>query len=105
MSVADGSFEHVSERWGRDQVLGLAPDAASQKAAIGIAGPAKWAGTGCDERVVWGECQGSSVYKTSIDLDGPAFRCSCPSRKIPCKHALGLLLLWSDGPVPEGARP
>jgi hypothetical protein len=33
----------------------------------------------------------------SIDLVGPAFRCSCPSRKFPCKHGLALLLLWVDG--------
>ncbi|WP_235508670.1 SWIM zinc finger family protein [Terrabacter sp. Root85] len=33
----------------------------------------------------------------SIDLTGPAFRCSCPSRKFPCKHGLALLLLWVDG--------
>ena len=26
---------------------------------------------------------------------GPAYKCSCPSRKFPCKHALGLLLLWA----------
>lgn len=24
-----------------------------------------------------------------------AYKCSCPSRKFPCKHALGLLLLWA----------
>jgi hypothetical protein len=33
----------------------------------------------------------------SIDLIGPAFRCTCPSRKFPCKHGLALLLLWVDG--------
>src|SRR6202000_3262524 len=31
----------------------------------------------------------------------PAYRCSCPSRKFPCKHALALLLSWSRGAVPE----
>ena len=28
-----------------------------------------------------------------VDLSGPAYRCSCPSRKFPCKHVLALLLL------------
>ncbi|MFC6750247.1 SWIM zinc finger family protein [Deinococcus aquaticus] len=44
---------------------------------------------------LWGECQGSgqTPYLTGVDLSGPAFRCSCPSRKFPCKHALALLLL------------
>ncbi|GAA2106913.1 SWIM zinc finger family protein [Actinomadura alba] len=97
----------MSERWGRDQVLGLAPDAPSVKASGTLARPARWSGTGCDEDAVWGTCQGSgkSAYRASVDLSEPAFRCSCPSRKFPCKHALALLLLWSDGPVPEGAPP
>ncbi|MEU5987735.1 SWIM zinc finger family protein [Spirillospora sp. NPDC047418] len=95
------------ERWGRGQVLGLAPDASSAKAAGGVAKPAKWAGAGCDDEAVWGECQGSgkSVYRTGVDLTEPAFRCTCPSRKFPCKHALGLLLLWADSVVDGGPRP
>ncbi|HEU4994213.1 MAG TPA: SWIM zinc finger family protein [Gemmatimonadaceae bacterium] len=46
--------------------------------------------------MVWGECQGSGAkpYQTRADLRAePAFKCSCPSRKFPCKHSLGLLLL------------
>ncbi|WP_369212722.1 SWIM zinc finger family protein, partial [Streptomyces flavofungini] len=41
------------------------------------------------------------------DPAGPAYECGCPSRKFPCKHALGLLLLWAgaDGTVPDGAPP
>ncbi|MGH3389560.1 MAG: SWIM zinc finger family protein, partial [Actinomadura sp.] len=95
------------ERWGREQVLGLAPDAAAQKAAAGVAKPAKWTGTGCDGQTVWGECQGGGqrAYQVSADLSGPAFRCSCPSRKFPCKHALGLLLLWSDAAIGAADRP
>lgn len=97
----------VTERWGREQIVALAPDGASAKAAGGIAKAAKWRGTGCDGRCVWGECQGSgkSAYRTSVDLSEPAFKCSCPSRKFPCKHALGLLLLWSDGTVEDGMPP
>jgi SWIM zinc finger len=88
-------------------VLGLAPDTSSGKAAATVARPAAWGGTGCDGHAVWGECQGSgsSPYQAVVDLSGPAFRCSCPSRKVPCKHTLGLLLLWSDGVVGAGARP
>jgi hypothetical protein len=101
MSADPDSVEYVIERWGREQVLGLAPDAAAQKAAGGVARPAKWTATGCDEEAVWGHCQGSgkSAYQAAVDLSEPAFRCSCPSRRFPCKHALGLLLLWSDGAV------
>ncbi len=88
-------------------MLGLAPDAAAAKAAGGVAAAASWAGTGCDEGAVWGECRGSGAnpYRTCADLAEPAFRCTCPSRKFPCKHALALLLLWSEGAVEPGPRP
>ncbi|MET8942214.1 SWIM zinc finger family protein [Streptomyces sp. NPDC004542] len=90
-------------RWTAEQVLALAPDAASRKAGskLGAAGP--WSGTGSsDEGTVWGLCKGSGgkPYQTVVDIAdaaGPAYKCSCPSRKFPCKHALGLLLLWAGG--------
>ncbi|WP_326836629.1 SWIM zinc finger family protein [Amycolatopsis rhabdoformis] len=89
-------------RWSAEQVAGLAPDPASAKAGRGLAAPAKWSGTGASARAVWGSCQGSGAkpYRTVVELAGPAFRCTCPSRKFPCKHALGLLLLWSVEQVP-----
>ncbi|MFB7503618.1 SWIM zinc finger family protein [Streptomyces broussonetiae] len=96
-------------RWTAEQVLALAPDAASRKAGskLGTAGP--WSGTGSGEGTVWGLCKGSGSrpYQTVVDLAGPAYKCSCPSRKFPCKHALGLLLLWADGggSVPVSAEP
>jgi len=76
-------------------VLALAPDDASAKAARGLVLPAKWPLLGANEAAAWGECQGSGSkpYQTQVDLGGPAFRCSCPSRKFPCKHGLALLLL------------
>ena len=54
----------------------------------------------CSERAVWGHCQGSgkNPYQTAIDLNDIAFKCSCPSRKFPCKHGLGLLLLFAAKP-------
>ncbi|MFF4748596.1 SWIM zinc finger family protein [Streptomyces sp. NPDC002514] len=100
-------------RWTADQVLALAPDAASRKAGskLGTAGP--WTGAGSsDEGTVWGLCKGSGSkpYQTVVDVadaSGPAYKCSCPSRKFPCKHALGLLLLWAggDAAVPTGQAP
>ncbi|MDP9256432.1 MAG: SWIM zinc finger family protein [Actinomycetota bacterium] len=81
-------------------MAGLAPDAASLKAGRGLAGERHWSGLGRSERAVWGLCQGSGAkpYQSQVDLAGPAFRCSCPSRKFPCKHALALLLLTSASP-------
>lgn len=84
-----------------EAVLALAPDDASAKAARGLTSPAKWPTLGADERAVWGECQGSGSkpYQTQVDLSGPSFRCSCPSRKFPCKHGLALLLLRASDPA------
>ncbi|GAA0369488.1 SWIM zinc finger family protein [Microbispora corallina] len=97
----------VIERWSRDQVLALVPDAASQRAAAGVSAPGKWSGAGALPGVVWGECKGSGAtpYRACVDLGEPAYRCSCPSRKFPCKHALGLLLLWSADGVPQADEP
>lgn len=83
-----------------EQIIALAPDAASAKAGRSLATASKWQNVGRDERAVWGECQGSGAkpYQTVIDLSEPAFKCSCPSRKFPCKHALGLFLLIANQP-------
>ena len=83
-----------------EQIVALAPDAASAKAGRSLATASKWQNVGQDERAVWGECQGSGAkpYQTVIDLSEPAFKCSCPSRKFPCKHGLGLFLLVANQP-------
>jgi hypothetical protein len=86
-------------RWTHEQVTRLAPDASSLAAARKLAVPGPWSDTGATELLLWGKCQGSgkTPYQVSVDLTGPAFKCSCPSRKFPCKHGLALMLLWVDG--------
>jgi SWIM zinc finger len=104
MSVPSVRVSTVAERWDRDRVLTLAPDAPSMRAARSLASGRAWpsaaarSGDGAPA-VLWGECRGSAAapYRTVVDLSGPAYRCSCPSRKSPCKHALALLLLWAGG--------
>jgi hypothetical protein len=68
-----------------------------------------WSQAGSSGSLLWGRCQGSArePYQVTVDLNEPAFRCTCPSRKHPCKHGLALLLLWAegDGSVADGARP
>ena len=49
-----------------------------------------------DDSLYFGECKGSgkSNYIVSIDFEKegePVFRCTCPSRQFPCKHAIGLM--------------
>jgi SWIM zinc finger len=93
--------------WSAEQVLALAPDATGAAAGRKLGGPAPWSGTGQADGALWGSCagSGSTPYQTVVDLGGPAYKCSCPSRKFPCKHALGLLLLWSDGQVAPAPAP
>lgn len=92
-------------QWQRDQIMALAPDAASAKAAQELTTLRKWMTVGSGTNVLWGECQGSGAkpYQTAIDLSEPAFKCSCPSRKFPCKHGLALFLLYSQTPTNFGA--
>jgi hypothetical protein len=56
-----------------------------------------------------GECQdsGKTPYKSPIDLKGPAFKCTCLSRKFACKHGLDLHLLSAADPelFAPGAEP
>ncbi len=96
-------------RWTEQQVAQLAPDSASVAAARKLAKPGPWFDTGSTDALVWGKCQGSgsTPYQVSVDLTGPAFKCSCPSRKFPCKHGLALLFLWvgGDGSVADAEAP
>lgn len=82
-------------QWTVEQVLALSPDDKSTKNGKSLATASKWLTLGTDETAAWGECRGSGKkpYRTQIDLSEPAFRCSCPSRKFPCKHSLALFLL------------
>src|SRR5688572_5179212 len=93
--------------WTPEAILALAPDSSSSSAGRGLANSSKWVSLGCDERSIWGEAKGSAAkpYETSIDLREIAFKCSCPSRKFPCKHGLGLFLLYAEGACPKGEAP
>lgn len=99
-------------RWSADQVLSLAPDASAQRAARALASGTTWSEVGLSAEdgvppTVWGLCQGSGhqPYQTCVDLTEPAYRCTCPSRKLPCKHMLALMLRWSAGGVPPARAP
>jgi hypothetical protein len=84
-----------------NQILALAPDPASAKAGSQLAAAHQWSNLGRSNTALWGECQGSgkTPYKTQVDLNGPAFKCTCPSRKFPCKHGLALYLLLAGEPA------
>lgn len=64
-----------------------------------------------DGSLVFGACKGSgkTPYQCSVDFSdagNPIARCSCPSRQIPCKHAIGLLFcMEQDMPFAEHEIP
>jgi hypothetical protein len=107
MSVGSTSLIAMPARWSADSVLDLAPDESSRRSGAGLGRPAPWSGTGVAGDLLWGLCAGSgkNPYQVVVDLGPPAYKCSCPSRKFPCKHALGLLLNWANGTVPEESAP
>ncbi|MEV6343868.1 SWIM zinc finger family protein [Actinoplanes sp. NPDC051851] len=88
------------ERWSLAQAEALAPDAAALKRARDVSG--RFGSAGRHDEIIWGHCRG---YLVAVDVSAPAFKCSCPSFKIPCKHAVGLVLLWAASGLPDGPLP
>lgn len=93
--------------WTVERVMAAAPDSASAVAGRKLATPGPWSGVGRDGPVLWGQCRGSAraVYSVLVDTAAPRYQCSCPSRKFPCKHVLGLLFRWAEGRLAEGELP
>ena len=91
------------------QVLEMAPDAGSRKSGQDLAKASKWLTLGNEGELVWGEIQGSgkSPYRTTADFSAmtPAYKCSCPSRKFPCKHGLGMMLIRAQSPQAFATTP
>ena len=85
--------------WTESQILQLAPDAPTAKRGQGLASMGSWLTLSTDGNFIWGECKGSGKkpYFVQMDLKNPAFKCSCPARKFPCKHSLAIALLFVRG--------
>jgi hypothetical protein len=86
----------------RERIESLAPDQASLAAALKLAKPTTWPvlATNADASVLWGECQGSGAtpYRVVVSPEDTGYKCTCPSRKFPCKHVLAVLWLRVDKP-------
>ncbi|NJM55470.1 MAG: SWIM zinc finger family protein, partial [Verrucomicrobiae bacterium] len=81
----------------KDKVEQLAPDQASLSAAVKLLKPSNWPVTArnADGTLLWGECQGSGAtpYRVVVSPDDVGYKCTCPSRKFPCKHSLAVMLM------------
>lgn len=84
-----------------EKVEALAPDQASLAAAVKIK-PAAWSLLALNDagNFAWGECQGSGAtpYRVCVETTTLGAKCTCPSRKFPCKHSLSLMLLLAKSP-------
>jgi len=76
-----------------EQIAQLAPDEKSISSARQLLNLNYWSGLGLNTEAVWGNCQGSTRYAVRVDLANLGQSCNCPSRKRPCRHTLGLLML------------
>jgi len=76
----------------------LAPDQASLSAASKLTKRSNWPRLEKSEQqaLIWGECQGSgsNPYRTVVDTGDHGYKCTCPSRKFPCKHTLALMWIF-----------
>ncbi|STZ56056.1 Uncharacterised protein [Moraxella lacunata] len=91
------------------KIENIAPDQASLSSAKKLLSPSKWSGQGscATTHTVWGECQGSGSkpYYVVVDVSDIGYKCTCPSRKFPCKHALALMWRYVDDPSPFVPSP
>jgi hypothetical protein len=92
-----------------EQALALAPDSASASAGRKLANTRHWKSLGRNPDALWGECQGSgkNPYEVEVDLATLSVKCTCPSHKFPCKHGLGLMLIFAAkaSDLTEGEPP
>ena len=114
-SMAAGDRATLGERppvrWTVEHVAAVAPSPNQFAAGDEASDVRRWAGAGHAGDLLWGTYRGGQAepYDTWVDIgpvhrDGaePKSRCSCPSRKVPCKHSLALLLLWVRHQLAEG---
>lgn len=96
-----------------DRIEALAPDQASLGAARKLLKPSSWPTLAEGEGLVWGECQGSGAtpYRVVVHEADAGYKCTCPSRKFPCKHTLALMWMrvektsaFSPATVPEWVK-
>ena len=100
--------------WTVEHVAALAAGPAQFADADDVSDAQRWSSGSHSGDALWGTYRGSAnaePYEVVVDLrpalrdaDVPRTRCTCLSRKVPCKHALALLLRWVRGDLVESDR-
>lgn len=91
-----------------DKIEALAPDQSSLDAARKLIKSSSWPTLAKDDTsLVWGECQGSGAtpYRVVISEADGGYKCTCPSRKFPCKHSLALMWMRAEAKVAFSPSP
>lgn len=79
-----------------EKILSHAPDPGTAQRAQAVAHTFKWRTLDGNGRAIWGTLGNpDDPYLTVVDFSGPGFKCSCPVKRKPCKHGIGLLLLFA----------
>jgi hypothetical protein len=86
-----------------EQITQMAPDESSASAGRKLMALKSWKELGRSDVALWGLCLGSATYQVKVELGALGYKCSCPSRKFPCKHVLGLLMLATA--TPDAVKP
>lgn len=82
--------------YSKHQILALAPDAETKKNVFNFARARQWAELEGNEHILWGTCKTyRRNFKTWVSLSKLKYKCSCKA-KMPCRHALGLLLVYIE---------
>lgn len=78
-----------------EQIQALAPKESTFKAGKKLSAASNWDMLHRSKRAIWGSIKGSGKkpYLVQVDTSNLAYKCTCPSRQFPCKHAIGLLLV------------
>jgi hypothetical protein len=97
----------MTETLTKDRIEQLAPDQASLGAALKLMKPTTWPMLARlpDTALLWGGCQGSGAtpYRVIVSPGDVGYKCTCPSRKFPCKHVLAIMWMHCDRTRPAQA--
>lgn len=82
--------------WSYERLLQLAPDTATLEQARKLFFAKRWLVLEGNGAFLWGvyETAYGQRIETVVRLEPPLLRCSCKSRRRPCKHALAMVLLF-----------
>jgi hypothetical protein len=93
--------------WTEEAIRNLVSDVGALRDGQKLAQLPKWMSIGRTDVVAWGAIKGSGAtpYQVSLDLEDMGSKCSCPSRRFPCKHAVALMLLTVTDALPSRDDP